>query len=178
MVAPARTVGTTTGWRTGAPGQAPYIINRRTTGPTRNPGEAPLSHLSITSWNIHRGRGEDGVTDPARTADVLCREVLARPADLLILQEADAEAPPHRGILDLSEVETRAGLAHAHLRKIDRWGAESHGFHGVILLAGPHVRVEDLALVDLPGQCHRGAVIADVTDAEGRPVRVVGGVAQ
>ncbi|AHM02995.1 hypothetical protein roselon_00555 [Roseibacterium elongatum DSM 19469] len=132
-----------------------------------------LTHLSITSWNIHRGRGEDGRIDAARTADVLCHEVFARPADILVLQEADAEHPPHGGILDLADVEIRTGLRHVHRDRTRRWGNDSHGFLGVLFLAGAGVEVEDLTLLDLPGHCHRGAVIADIRK-DGCPMRIVG----
>jgi endonuclease/exonuclease/phosphatase family metal-dependent hydrolase len=132
-----------------------------------------LTRLSITSWNIHRGRGEDGVIDPARTADVLSREVVAEPADMLVLQEADEERPPHRGILDLADIEARTGLRHVHGDRTGRWGDESHGFLGVIFLAGAGIEVEELALLDLPGHCHRGAVILDIRK-DGCPLRIVG----
>jgi len=132
-----------------------------------------LTRLSITSWNIHRGRGEDGVIDPARTADVLLREVVAEPANLLVLQEADEERPPHRGILDLADIEARTGLRHVHGDRTGRWGDESHGFLGVIFLAGAEIEVEEMALLDLPGHCHRGAVILDIRK-DGCPLRVVG----
>lgn len=135
--------------------------------------ESALTRLSIISWNIHRGRGEDGVIDPARTADVLARDVVAQPVDLLVLQEADEEESPHRGILDLPDVEARTGLRHLHPDRTGRWGDESHGFLGVFFLAGPGIVVEDVTLVDLPGHCHRGAVIADIRK-DGCPLRVVG----
>ena len=70
----------------------------------------PTTCFDCLSWNIHRGRGEDGVVDPARTVDVLCREVARPDTDLLVLQEADEECPPHRGILDIAGVEGRTGL--------------------------------------------------------------------
>jgi len=143
----------------------------------RGPGIARPTHiptrLSITSWNIHRGRGEDGAIDPVRTVDVLCEEVLARPVDLLVLQEADEEVPPHRGVLDLATVEARTGLSTLHRDASARWGGDSHGFLGVVLMAQPGIDVETVTLLDLPGHCHRGAVIADIR-MEGRPLRIVG----
>lgn len=135
--------------------------------------ERDLSSLSIISWNIHRGRGEDGVIDPRRTADVLHGEVVAEPADLLVLQEADEEHPPHRGILDLADIEKRTGLRHVHAEPKARWGAESHGFLGVCFLAGAGIEVEEVTLLDLPGRCHRGAVILDICK-DGWPLRVIG----
>ncbi|HBG97586.1 MAG TPA: endonuclease [Rhodobacteraceae bacterium] len=129
--------------------------------------------MSTTSWNIHRGRGQDGAIDAGRTADVLCGEVLAQPTDILVLQEADEEQPPHAGILDLGDVETRTGMRHLHCARAQRWGAESHGFLGVVLFAGRGIEVEALALLDLPGHCHRGAVIAELRK-DGCPFRIVG----
>ena len=111
--------------------------------------------------------------DPDRTADVLCREVLAGPVDVLVLQEADGETPPHPGILDIAQIEARSGLTYLHGDRAARWGAESHGFLGVILMAAPRVELEALTLLDLPGKCHRGAVIADIRK-EGYPLSVVG----
>jgi endonuclease/exonuclease/phosphatase family metal-dependent hydrolase len=132
-----------------------------------------VTRLSIISWNIHRGRGEDGVIDPARTVDVLADEVLAQPCDLVVLQEADEERPPHRGVLDLSDISARTGLRHIQTDRRDRWGDESHGFLGVYFLATAGVEVEGITLLDLPGHCHRGAVIADLRK-NGKALRVIG----
>lgn len=132
-----------------------------------------VTSLSIISWNIHRGRGEDGIIDPARTADVLAREVAVPPPDLLVLQEADEEQPPHRGFLDLAAIETQTGLRHLHAERDRRWGDTSHGFLGVIFLAGPGIEVEEITLLDMPGHCHRGAVVADLRK-DGAALRVVG----
>lgn len=113
------------------------------------------------------------MVDAGRTADVLCREVVTEAPDLVILQEADEERPPHRGILDLAGIEARTGLRHAHGDPATRWSCDSHGFLGVVLLVGPGIDIESLTLLDLPGHCHRGAVIADI-QKDGCPVRVVG----
>ncbi|NKX44025.1 endonuclease [Roseibacterium sp. KMU-115] len=129
--------------------------------------------FSCVSWNIHRGRGNDGVVDPARTARVLAAEVCPPGQDALILQEADEEVPPHRGVLDLAEVEAATGLSHVHGDAAHRWGDGSHGFLGTIVFLHPDARVEDIALVDLPGRCHRGAVVVDLT-LRGRALRLVG----
>ena len=129
--------------------------------------------LSCVSWNIHRGRGQDGIVDPARTLDVLLRDVCAEVPDVLCLQEADEDQRPHRGILDLDRLGRETGLSHAHPGDAMRWSAESHGFLGVVLFLGAEVRLQELVLLDLPGRCHRGAVVADVL-WRGRPVRIVG----
>jgi endonuclease/exonuclease/phosphatase family metal-dependent hydrolase len=129
--------------------------------------------LSCVSWNIHRGRGEDGVVDPARTADVLCGEVCSPCTDLLVLQEADEETPPHRGILDIAAIEARTGLRCVHTAAHSRWGADSHGFLGVVCFVHPLVMVDAVTVLDLPGRCHRGAVILDLRRA-GQALRLIG----
>jgi endonuclease/exonuclease/phosphatase family metal-dependent hydrolase len=131
------------------------------------------TEFSCVSWNIHRGRGNDGLVDPARTKDVLFSEVCMAGTETLVLQEADEEIPPHRGILDLGRIEAETGLRHVHAEETRRWGAESHGFLGVIFFLHPTFQVEDVALVDLPGQCHRGAVVVDAAK-DGVPLRLIG----
>ncbi len=125
------------------------------------------------SWNIHRGRGNDGIVDAKRTLDVLKDEVWTPGNEALILQEADEETPPHRGLLDIAGLETETGLIHVHGEAGTRWGLESHGFLGVIVFLAPSLRVEDIVLLDLPGHCHRGAVIVDA-DRDGRKLRLIG----
>ncbi|MEM6712911.1 MAG: endonuclease/exonuclease/phosphatase family protein [Pseudomonadota bacterium] len=125
------------------------------------------------SWNIHRGVGNDGVFDPARTQTVLADEVWRVGTDALILQEADADCPPHDGFLDIAEIERITGLRYAHADVAHRWAKQSDGFLGVILFLHPDITVEALDLVDLPGHCHRGAVVAELTRA-GRRFRLIG----
>jgi endonuclease/exonuclease/phosphatase family metal-dependent hydrolase len=129
--------------------------------------------LACVSWNIHRGRGQDGIVDADRTLDVLLGDVCADLPDILCLQEADEEARPHRGLLDLERFERETGLFHAHRDPGSRWSGDSHGFLGVVLFHGPGVHLQDLVLLDLPGQCHRGAVVADIL-CRGQPSRLVG----
>ena len=129
--------------------------------------------LTCLSWNIHRGRGNDGRVDPARTLDVLETEVWQPGTDVLVLQEADEEWPPHRGILDIGGVQAATGLAHVHEAAATRWGPESHGFLGIIVFLDPSIRIEDIVLLDLPGHCHRGAVVVDATK-DGQPFRLIG----
>jgi len=125
------------------------------------------------SWNIHRGRGNDGVVDPARIASVLQHDVCHTPLDALVLQEADEDPHPHRGFLDLARVEAATGLRHLHTDAATRWGPESHGFLGIIFFAQPQWRVENITLLDLPGHCHRGAVIVDMA-RDGMALRLIG----
>ena len=118
--------------------------------------------LSCISWNIHRGRGEDGVVDPIRAAKVLCHEVCHSETDVLVLQEADEECPPHRGFLDIAGIEAQTGLRYVHTNAHSRWGPQSHGFLGVICFVHPSIEIESVGVLDLPGHCHRGAVILDL----------------
>lgn len=136
------------------------------------PDPAPLQ-FSCISWNIHRGRGNDGVIDPARTAQVLREEVAEPDLDALVLQEADAETPPHHGFLDIPRIEADTGLSHLHADPTHRWGMGSHGFLGTIVFLSPKAQVEDIVLIDLPGHCHRGAVIVDLL-LHGQPLRLIG----
>lgn len=128
--------------------------------------------LRVATWNIHRARGADGRVDPERIVRALAAEV-APPGtvDALVLQEADGEGPPHAGLLDLARLEAGLGLRHAHRHAV--WGPESHGFLGTIVFLGPGLSVDGVALLDLPGRCHRGAVVVDVTGAGG-PFRLIG----
>ncbi len=125
------------------------------------------------SWNIHRGKGNDGLTDPARTAAVMAQDIHDPLLDALVLQEADEDHPPHRGFLDLARIEAATGLRSIHTSAQSRWGAGSHGFLGVIVLVRPDWRVEDVTLLDLPGHCHRGAVIVDLV-RDGVSLRLIG----
>lgn len=121
--------------------------------------------LSCISWNIHRGRGNDGRVDPARTLDALRSDVWQGGTDALILQEADADAHPHNGVLEATDVEALTGLRYIQGDLAHRSTPESHGFLGVIVYLHPMIEVEAVRLVDLPGFCARGAVVVDMQKA-------------
>lgn len=129
--------------------------------------------LTCISWNVHRCLGNDGRVDPARTVRVLEREVWRPGVDALILQEADEDCPPHRGLLSPSEIERTTGLRHAHGAPAHRWADGSHGFLGTVLYLHPAITVTSLELIDLPGRCHRGAVTAELARGD-RRFRIVG----
>ncbi len=135
--------------------------------------KTPPVPFTCVSWNIHRGRGNDGVIDPDRIARVLHHEVAPPGLDALILQEADTETPPHRGFLDIARIEAETGLAHLHGNPSHRWGSESHGFLGTVVFLNRAATVEEVVLIDLPGHCHRGAVVVDITQ-DGRELRLIG----
>ena len=126
--------------------------------------------LTVATWNLHRARGNDGVVDPVRTLDAYLSEVWSQETDILVLTEADEEPPSYRRLLDLDRLEQETGLRHAHPGRT--YGAESHGFHGVVVCVGTRVRVDEARRVDLPGLHHRGAVVADLTLGE-RPLTLV-----
>lgn len=121
-----------------------------------------MTEFSSISWNIHRARGNDGRVDPVRTVDVLLSEVWRAGTDALILQEADEECPPHAGLLDIARIEAETGLRSIHHDPAHRWSSGSDGFLGNIVFLAPTLSVTALDLVDLPGHCHRGAVVAEL----------------
>lgn len=132
-----------------------------------------MTRIDCVTWNIHRARGADGRVDPDRIATVLRSEVVAGSApDILSLQEADTDCPPHRGLLDLERIERDTGLRWFHASDRLRWGAESHGFLGTVLFLRPDFEILWSDLIDLPGACHRGAVVAELR-AEGHRVRIL-----
>ena len=136
------------------------------------PKNTDAAAFSCVTWNIHRGQGEDGRVDAGRTLEVLCSDVCAHGPDAVFLQEADEETPPHHGILDIDRVERQTGLRSVHLDASLRWGAGSHGFLGVIVFLHPAFELQDVTLLDLPGHCHRGAVIVDA-ERGGVPMRLI-----
>jgi endonuclease/exonuclease/phosphatase family metal-dependent hydrolase len=128
--------------------------------------------LSCISWNIHRGRCNNGRMDAGRMLDVLRRDVWQDGTDALILQEADAEAPPHHGVLDIGAVEAATGLRHTQGDPAARSTPHSHGMLGVVVYLRPDIVVEGLHLLELPGLHPRGAVVVDLSK-EGTALRLV-----
>lgn len=126
----------------------------------RNLGAA-VDTVTCISWNIHRGRGNDGRVDPDRTLDVVRDEVWRDGADALFLQEADEEAHPYHGVLDVARVEAITGLCHVQGCATRRSSAHSHGFNGVVAYLHPDIEVEAVRLIDLAGVCPRGALVLD-----------------
>ncbi len=113
------------------------------------------------TWNIHRARGADGRVDPGRIMQVISNEIAGVVPDVLALQEADAQEPPYAGLLDMAHIEAATGLHSVHREPESRWGSESHGFLGTILLLHPEFQLHRLELVDLPGHYPRGAVVVE-----------------
>lgn len=138
-----------------------------------NGGQATAATVAAVSWNIHRGRGNDGRVDPDRVLRTLREEVCpSGSAHILGLQEADDECAPHAGILDIPAVEAATGLRYVHDQPHLRWGSHSHGFLGTILFLPPHWPITHADVIDLPGHCHRGAVAVEVL-RDGQPLRIL-----
>lgn len=136
------------------------------------PVSAAARSFACATWNVHRGRGQDGRVDPARVRDaILATPALAR-ADILALQEAEEACPPYAGLAALADLPDRTGLCSVHGAPGARWGAQSQGFMGTILFLRPPLTATGVVVIDLPGVCPRGAVIAEVLGG-GRPFRVV-----
>lgn len=122
-----------------------------------------VTGFSCLSWNVHRARGNDGVVDPDRTLRTLMDEVWREGTEALLLQEADEEIPPYGGIFDIKRIENLTGLRSVHTSPTLRYSESSGGFLGAIVFLHPSITVEDVRLLDLPGQCPRGAVIVDAS---------------
>ena len=130
--------------------------------------------LRVATWNVHRCVGHDGRCDPARTRRAIVADIAPNGLDILVLTEADTDCPPHRGLLDLSALEAATGLRSVHAPDA-RWGEESDGFLGVIILVRASIPVAEVRVLDLPGHCHRGAVVVDLAPPGGAPpLRLVG----
>lgn len=127
--------------------------------------------VTCVTWNVHRGRGRDGRVDPDRILRTLAADVAPHAPQVLALQEADGECPPHAGLLDIAGIEAATGLRSVHDAGL-RWGPDSHGFLGAILFLPPAFAVTHATVIDLPGHCHRGAVVAEGT-GWGHPLRIV-----
>lgn len=128
--------------------------------------------LRCATWNIHRARGADGRFDPRRIADLIGADSRLGGADILSLHEAEGEQPPFEGFLPLAGMHAKTGLCSVHVDAGARWGADSQGFLGTILMLRAPLVAARVQLVDLPGHYPRGAVLADVTGGP-VPFRIV-----
>jgi endonuclease/exonuclease/phosphatase family metal-dependent hydrolase len=104
--------------------------------------------------------------------DVIADDIAATAPQILALQEADTDCPPHAGVLDPDRIAKDTGLRHAQSSQSLRWGPRSHGFLGSVVFLHPGLTVEAAAVVDLPGHCHRGAAVFDLS-TEGACFRLV-----
>ncbi|WP_245306346.1 endonuclease/exonuclease/phosphatase family protein [Roseovarius aestuariivivens] len=122
------------------------------------------AELRCASWNIHRGKGTDGRVDPGRIHAAIAGALLADGLDVLALQEADEECRPHGRILKVDRIGRDTGLRYQHEHAVMRWGPQSDGFLGTILFLHPRFSASHRDVIDLPGHCHRGAVVIEARD--------------
>ena len=130
--------------------------------------------ITCATWNIHRAVGRDGHCNPTRVVDAIETALAPKQLDILALQEADTECPPHARIIDINRVSQITGLRYQHDQPRLRWGPESDGFLGTILWAHPRFASTHSDVIDLPGHCHRGAICVEFSDG-GIPFRVLSG---
>lgn len=131
-----------------------------------------MARLDCITWNVHRCRGRDGRIRPERTADVLIDLLASSPADLVVLTEADGERPPYGAVLDLDRIADATGLVWAHDEAALRWGPDSHGFLGTVVLHARRLERLDGHLLDLPGLYPRGATFMTFR-CEARRFRII-----
>ncbi|APX14119.1 endonuclease/exonuclease/phosphatase family protein [Tateyamaria omphalii] len=127
--------------------------------------------LRCATWNVHRAKGIDGKVDPDRIMRIIDQTLAPLQLDVLALQEADEECRPHAGILDMRRIAESTGLDYIH-DPVVRWGPQSDGFLGTILFLSPALKRTHMDVIDLPGHCHRGAVVAETLCGD-RPVRII-----
>jgi len=127
--------------------------------PAKGPGD-----IILASYNIHKCVGIDKIFNPQRIIAVIA----GLDADILALQEVDKRFGERTGLLDLSELERRAGLKPVPIHPISPQG---HGWHGNALFYREG-QVSSVEQVALPGVEPRGALIVDFYLREG-PLRVI-----
>ncbi|WP_299840473.1 endonuclease/exonuclease/phosphatase family protein [uncultured Jannaschia sp.] len=126
-------------------------------------GTAP-GELTVASWNVCKGLGQDLRRRAGRTVEVIGR----LGADVVILQEADFRLHPRRSALPAIDRRI-AGYETLNLSA----SGLGIGWHGIAMLVSPDVVIEDIQRFDLPALEPRGAVIATLRLA-GLRVRLVG----
>ena len=127
--------------------------------------------LRCATWNVHRAKGGNGRVDPVRVVDAIAQVLAPLGLDIMALQEAAGDGPPHAGILDVHRTAEVTGLTYVHDPAL-RWGPHSDGFLGTILFLSPSLQRTHADIIDLPGHCHRGAVSVE-TLCENRPLRII-----
>ncbi len=106
---------------------------------------APFRSVKIMSWNLHAGKGLDGVRDMRRAAAVIKE---ASP-DVAALQEIDRKTGRSGGVDQLAELEQGTGMHATWCRTIDFDGGE----YGIAILS----RDEPISVrrMELPGAAER-----------------------
>ncbi|MEO0918411.1 MAG: endonuclease/exonuclease/phosphatase family protein [Pseudomonadota bacterium] len=128
--------------------------------------------VRCVTWNVHRAKGTDGVRDPSRIENLIATDIAAEQPDILALQEADEECRPHERILDIEKIAKSTGLVYVHDTPDLRWGDDSDGFLGTILFLSPSFERRQADVIDLPGHCHRGAIVVEAR-VQDQAVRII-----
>lgn len=131
-----------------------------------------MTILRCATWNVHRAKGRDGVVDPDRVVAAIGSAVVPFAGDVLALQEADGECPPHQSLLPVDQIAKLTGLRYQHDLPLLRWGPQSDGFLGTILFLHPRFRRRHADVIDLPGHCYRGAISVEA-EVDGRICRII-----
>ena len=118
--------------------------------------------IACATWNIHRAVGQNGRKDPDRVVDAIETAIVPERPDILALQEADEDCPPHGSIINVDRISQSTGLAYQHTEDRLRWGAQSDGFLGTILWVNPRFTRTHADVIDLPGHCHRGVISVEL----------------
>ncbi|PVA05387.1 endonuclease/exonuclease/phosphatase family protein [Thalassorhabdomicrobium marinisediminis] len=117
--------------------------------------------LRLASYNIRAGLGMDLRRDPLR----ILSHIAAFKADIVALQEADFRMGSRPTALPRDMIESHTGLTPLPVAEND----VSLGWHGIAILARPHLKPEAVHRYPLPGLEPRGAVAVDLPQ-----LRVVG----
>ncbi len=133
-----------------------------------------MTDLNCATWNIHRAVGADGQRDASRVMTAVETATGFGNLDVLALQEADTECPPHASIIDVARISHATGLTYQHDHETLRWGPQSDGFLGTILWVHPRFVRSHADVIDLPGHCHRGAISTEFTNGD-MPFRIMSG---
>jgi endonuclease/exonuclease/phosphatase family metal-dependent hydrolase len=128
--------------------------------------------FDCATWNIHRAHAAHGQFDPQHIARLIADDRRLGGADVFSLHEAEGERHPFAGFPALACLYAKTGLRSVHVDDSVRWGPESQGFIGTILMLRAPLIAAKVQVVDLPGHYPRGAVLADVTGGP-VPFRVV-----
>lgn len=114
--------------------------------------------LKIGSFNIRAGLGTDWRRQPVRVLDQINRMA----PDVIALQEADFRMGARPPALPPALIREHTDLVPLPI------GANgiSLGWHGNAILTRPEITLAELHRIDLPGAEPRGAVIADLVNAD------------
>lgn len=115
--------------------------------------------MKVASYNIHKCRGTDGRTSPARIVEVL-KEINA---DLIALQEVDKRFGQKDGLLDLEAIRSETGMRLLVQSDLP----QGHGWHGNALLVRADPKSYMRRRLRLPGFEPRGAIVAELNLGQG-----------